>query len=113
MGTNNGAKAEGVSVGNSWEQVPVRSCSAQGRCGWSSWKEASPKGSPEAPYLVTDELPLLLVVVLPQEPGFVGRQVHGILWRDRNIVRDQAQPNPAGANQGSMAAVVELFHVNS
>lgn len=30
-------------------------------------------------HLVTDQVPLLLVVVLSEEPGFVWRQVHGIL----------------------------------
>lgn len=34
-------------------------------------------------HLVTDQVPLLLVVVLSEEPGFVWRQVHGIL---KNII---------------------------
>lgn len=38
--------------------------------------------SPQTPYLVTDQIPLLLIVILPQEPGLVGRQVHGALRRE-------------------------------
>lgn len=37
---------------------------------------------PQIPYLVTDQIPLLLIVVLPQEPGLVRGQVHGALRRE-------------------------------
>lgn len=49
---------------------------------------ASPPGRP---YLVADELPLLLVVVLPQQPGFVGRQVHRILQGEKESQREGPQ----------------------
>lgn len=39
--------------------------------------------SPQPPHLVTDELPLLLIVILSQQPGFVRRQVHRILQGER------------------------------
>lgn len=35
-------------------------------------------------HLVTDQVPLLLIVVLPEEAGFVGRQVHRILGEIKN-----------------------------
>lgn len=40
---------------------------------------------PQAPHLVTDEVPLLLIVILAQEPGFVGGQVHRALGADRGV----------------------------
>lgn len=40
---------------------------------------------PQAPHLVTDEVPLLLVVVLAQEPGFVRGQVHRALGADGGV----------------------------
>lgn len=41
----------------------------------------------ETPYLVTDQIPLLLIVILPQKPGLVWRQVHGALRREPESTR--------------------------
>lgn len=47
-----------------------------------SASDTTPNSLPQAPYLVTDQIPLLLIVILPQEPGLVGGQVHGALRRE-------------------------------
>lgn len=36
-------------------------------------------------YLVTDQIPLLFVVILPQQPGLVRRQVHRTLRRESEL----------------------------
>lgn len=41
---------------------------------------------PPTLYLVTDQIPLLLIVVLPQEPGLVRREVHGALRREPELM---------------------------
>jgi hypothetical protein len=35
-----------------------------------------------SPYLVTDQIPFLLIVILPQKPGLVRRQIHGALRKE-------------------------------
>lgn len=47
---------------------------------------------PLTPYLVTDQIPLLLIVILPQKPGLVGRQVHGALRREPESMGLNAPP---------------------
>lgn len=47
---------------------------------------------PQTPYLVTDQIPLLLIVVLPQEPGLVRGQVHGALRREPKSAELNAPP---------------------
>lgn len=54
------------------------------------------------PYLVTDEIPLLLVVVLPQKPRLVRGQVHGAL-QERSQVNGAETPLPGECHHGLQA----------
>lgn len=62
------------------------SCQAHAklRRGHTSSCQAHAKLIPSS-YLVTDQIPLLLVVILSQQPGLVRRQVHRTLRRDSEL----------------------------
>lgn len=52
--------------------------------------------------LVTDELPLLLAVILAQESGFVWREVHGILGGKRDRRRIETKRNKASDTRANL-----------